>query len=1118
MKVLFGIFFAVYFFSSTALGGPDFQISSGLIQEQYERDVDEVALSSQESAIAKLSRLTKKYQGTEQEAPLLLHLAEAEQKKAALLFRIAHGIAHSNKKALDLGNYKKGMQKSAQTLTQFVLKFPHSVELSQALFMRGKAYEEIGDKLKASQDYLSLVQRFPEAEEALQAYLSLAEFSIESNMHVKAIQYLTEIEKHPESAHYPFALYKLAWSHYNLKNIPQALSFAERNIKYYQAKEKLTSSDEALLENILLDSTLFYFEGYESNPHAYSVNEALGVFKRLHLSKMLGPKIFGKMFLRFAKLLRSHGHEENLIRWKDEILHSEMGTPESLEVVLITYEYFFNKRKYAQLVEFSRDFLKVYKKHPEFDAFTKVHKTLLETAENLQSVLIKNKKADNLIEYSSILATLYDVFTQIVPEKDPRIAQIHYNLAETLFEIQDYDLATQHYRWIVDHDALGGKVSDATLKAISSRYEVLKKRQLIPSELKPQDPKMVQHKEKDPLLKEWLAWVDHSFQQSKKISKDFESFYFDSNRALYACGEVGAALERLKNFALKYSESPFAIPSASLVIDTQVESSDWESALKQSYEFLKVPKWKGTEFSVRLLEIASDASYKKIENLYLSHSFESSLKELESYLKKYPKNKRFVDALSLAGQLAIKLNDRDKAHFYFSKIISDFQKSESGHNALLARAELNLENYRFHEAVQDYRNFLSSSQKKETTDSALRKKALLVSWLSSSPGDLRLTLEQKTICTEDLELECDRYRAIDLFQTKNRLVREENLELAFENARKGRDANIGLWAFVAMAGLKELGFRDRLLLVRQFATHWDVLDPLIQYSLVSEINVFIPKIFQLNRLMMKEVAPLRAPLGGGEKYITRRIEVIHEMENAATVVMKLPWSRVRALVLNEMAALYLDFSKDLSALSSGEESSEFKRLMIPFEEKGQEMRRKAFEMASHFAIEEEPFRLISDAFFQDNPSQAEKIMFKGALPVRVAIDASLFEKKSDPSLFLMIWSQSLKLKQWHKVAYLLQEAHDKKSVSAVQLGIFKAIAFAQAGAQGEALQELEKVGGTEKLKLSLVLLSYYLNAYSREKATKVYSEIEKLQPNHTGEFMSLGKLNQILTSRAGSAL
>jgi len=304
---------------SLALAEEDdlFKVSGAAHSEQYERKVDEVASSAQENAISRLSAALKKYHGTHQEPLLLSRLAELQQQDASIRFRIAHGKAHQSHGKLDLTSYRRVMQQSIATLTQLIHSYPDYHEIAHAYFMRGKACEEIDAKAFAKQDYLYLVKNFPRSEEADSAYMSLAEFAIDAGDHAKAITYLKEVEKDSNDPHYPFALYKLSWAYYNLRNIHEALSYAERLSAFYGAKKKdqggkLYTSDEALRENVLTDATVFFFDGYEQGITGYEIDRAFSYFTKLES----GP-LRGKMLLKYAKLLRSHGHDHDLIEWKD---------------------------------------------------------------------------------------------------------------------------------------------------------------------------------------------------------------------------------------------------------------------------------------------------------------------------------------------------------------------------------------------------------------------------------------------------------------------------------------------------------------------------------------------------------------------------------------------------------------------------------------------------------------------------------------------------------------------------------------------------------------------------------------------------------------------------------
>ncbi|MBI4925381.1 MAG: tetratricopeptide repeat protein [Bdellovibrio sp.] len=1099
----------------------EFQVRSGSLQEQYERDVDEVALAAQESAIAKLHVLMKKYQNTEQESILLIKCAEAEQKKAALLFRIAHGLSHVNKKPLDLQSYRKAIEQSINTLTKFIKRFPNAADFSLTLYMRGKAYEEIRSISNATQDYLKLVNKFPGTSEALKAYMSLAEFAITANNHTLAIQYLLQIEKQPESSQYPFALYKLAWSHYNLKNISQALNYAEKNISYYQTKGVSHSSDQALLENMLQDVTLFYFDGYEQDVNKFSLQEAYHYFKKLN-----GEKVLGKMLLRFSKLLRSHGQEEDMIRFKEQMLLVEITRPETLDILLTIYEYFLNKMKYFYLAELAKNFYKIYEKQNTKgnQDFKKVHKILLLTAENLQKLIVKNKGAEDLTKYSALLVTIYDIFISLVNEGDMRVPDIHYNLAETLFQIQDYEPATTHYRWVVEHEK---KISDADLKAIACRYEVLKKKEMLPKDLIAADMRKVKIQKQGVLFEEWLSWLEiyynsSAYKKKKLKEKEFENFYFEANRALYDYGNVELAVKRFRSFAFEFPESTFSIPSASLVIDTYLASADWDSALKFSIDALPVKAWKNTEFSKRLLEVASDATFKKIENLYLSKNYTETLEQLDLFFKRFSDSSRMADGLDLAAKIALNLNEKEKAQEYFTKMIIKYPQTDRGKSSFLTRAELRLEQFQFGDSLRDYQEYFSrfyknSFQKNKELD-LLRRKILLLGWLSLNPNDLKFILEQKNICVEHLAVECDQYRA--LYFLKNKNLSESSIQFAFEKSRKAE--NKALWALVAMQDLKEFGFRDRLLLIRLLSANFDSLDPIYQYSVISELNDLIPKAFELNRMMMREVAPLRI----NEKYITRRIEVIHEMENAVTLVMKLPWQRIRALALNELSWLYLDFvsemkslklPKDLSENELKEIEEQFRKFTIPFEERGQEFRRKAFELASGAVIENKYLKQIVEPLFRDNPSQASRVSSGGyvinALPLNYDLFKQ-FQNKMPPNTqgdslreyFSVVFTQALKSRQWPKIAYLLQQMQEKSFYAPDEIGLFKTIALAEVGAQSEALVELkktqEKMSTQDKFSVNIILLSYYLNSYAMSAAQEVYHSLSSIKPENKKPFFT----------------
>jgi tetratricopeptide (TPR) repeat protein len=1174
-------------------------------RELFDRDVDKVALSSQDSAIAKLNSLARRYAGTHQEPILLAKLAELQQQKSGILFRIAHGAASrkvtpkaaNGKKgapvsvAVNLTAYRKALEDSVATLDLLIAKYPAFEEVAHAYYTRGKAYEEMEKKTEATKDYALLVKHFPEAEESSPAYMSLAEFAIEANNHPLAITYLKEIEKRPEDTHYPFALYKLAWSYYNLKNIPTALAYAEKQLAWYAAHAPAgdaikepgatsISSDDAIRENTLLDVPVFYFQSVEDKDDRYQTSKALAYFRKLESGPLLG-----RMALRFSKLLRSRDMEAELIAWKNQFITEEPKRPENLDIILITYEFLQNRRDFAKVEQSAQDIVKLYLGGTKFENLGKAQKMILDTAETLQALIVKNKQTEEALPLSKTLARMYASFTQIVDQKDPRVPQIHYNLAETLFAIKDYEGATEHYRWVAKYTETNKKtkinaevqhsVADAGIKAIAARYEVLHAKNLIATEMKatalPVDKdKKSDNVAMDPLVTDWISWIDTEMEQRESHkdvahgdAKEFDNFQFEANRCLYARGHTRDAVKRLEQFAQKHPASDYAVPSASLVIDTYLASQDWDKSFELAHTFMAVKEWKNNPFTKRLFEVSADSFFKKIEAhyalanqgaaAYRANICSETLADIDRLLKEYGSSARVADALNLAGAAALASGEKERAIGYFGRLIDaskgDGKNPGRAGDALLARAAIEEDQYLFAAAAEDYRTFLSlgdgtnaGTVKFDASKlDKLRRKTVVLTYLSGDPRQLKDTLAAKTVCNSALEDECGKYEVLAAIEHDVAIGQGPNFdetERAFNHFRKMDNSQTKtLWAIYTLLSAKHLAFRDRNLALRVVGEGYANLDPLSKFSLVPIISSEVPNAFRLNRIGMKSAAPLKA----NEKYITHRVDLIREMENAATQAMQLPWARIRAEILNETASLYLDLSQGLEALPapkgmSQDEAASYsetiRHLSVPFEEKGQDIRAKAFEIASSAGIEDEAFQAIADPFFAENPSQAKKLRATAAaetpnevsmatltsFPLGLAYTPGfenavtaerdeLLRKTPDvttrdalrkqhaiASRLYSAWLRATQDKKWPQVAFFLQEAREQKLFEAGDLSVLKAISLTQAGARGEGLSELEEgrkdLSPTMKKFATLTLARQFSHTFSTAKSRSLFCEIQ----------------------------
>jgi len=208
-----------------------------------------------------------------------------------------------------------------------------------------------------------------------------------------------------------------------------------------------------------------------------------------------------------------------------------------------------------------------------------------------------------------------------------------------------------------------------------------------------------------------------------------------------------------------------------------------------------------------------------------------------------------------------------------------------------------------------------------------------------------------------------------------------------------------------------------------------------------------------------------------------------------------------------------------------------RKITVPFEEKGQDLRSKAFQLASHYAIENSAFQDVSAPFFADNPSQAKALKKKNVggtqpastnpMAVASAIDLDLtfldsmdpathWKKKAAESVSKRSSSNSsgdalndivaaqfidgIQRKNWPKLAFFLQEAKAKNLYKPNVLSVMKSVSLGTAGAKAEALLEIEdsrsQWEGKSKLYVLAVLARHYEASYAIDRAQTFNKEIE----------------------------
>jgi tetratricopeptide (TPR) repeat protein len=1057
--------------------------------EGQDRAVDEAALTAQEDATNELVDMIRTYKNTPREADFLEKLAEVQQQSAAMEFRVVHGKAR-NGKAVDLTRYRKVMAKSIPTLTRLIESYPSNPDAAHFYFMRGVAYQETLALDLAEKDFRHLTQSYPSAPEAMPAYMALGEFAMDKNHFSEAISYFNQISLHPEDSHYPHALYKTAWSQYQSSQFSEALVTSEKLVRFLRDKKQdsSTSSSQGMLENILRDVPLFSFSS------TMPLDKTLAFFKSLDHGDA-----FGHMMVEYANLLRTHDRERDLFAWKDLVLAEESSRPESYDILLSTFDYQLNRMNFADLTKSVRDIVKAYPKHNDGDSSKRAQKLMLDASVAVQKLMLQQPEKKD--EYARYLTVIYSGFTQMAGERDPRVRSIHENLAETYFSIKDYEAAVENYRWVVNHGSFSdhsGGVSgaDAALKSIAARYETLRERKIVPDVLKAVARTKKDSAKAPQILTEWVTWIDAYVSHAGASASATDNFEFEANRCLYAQGEINQAMDRMRNFALRRSDSSFAIPAATLVVDTEIASGDWSRLYAQLGEFLRVGSWKNTAFDRRIYTLAADTKLKMAQSFASAGNQSAALAEADEFIKQYPANEHLIDALTLAGKTSIAMKNRSRAIGYFAAIAAAAPRSETAAKALLSEAKLQEERYSFSDAARTYTAYLelpSSAtaqleNRPEKRNDEIKHRILTFAWLSGDTALLDQSLANKKLCTRDLRIECERYYALRAFSYNGNGSNTKQAALsAVHYAEKASPSVRSIWAAAALKNPSVLSISRRHEMLHVLSSEWKQAEELSRFTILPSISRSVPEIFELDRAAIAQSGHLKADSAS----LTRRLKMIGEVEDYAAEASTLPWSRIRALVLNDMASIYTDLASGVRGLAyparvrSPRDRDAYRRmieqLVSPFDQKSYAIRSEAYRLASETTIEPEVYNEIARAYFQ----QGDILNSNSRKPIpRQRRDASMglalvksvdehggwhsvnLDSADVSDLLRARWAAALEAKNWPQVGYFAQEAKEKSLLKPEVTEVAKAVSLASAGAKAEGAMELADVcrsGGDSRL-------------------------------------------------------
>lgn len=996
-------------------------------QERVDRTVDQASADTQTEAERDLVSLARNYRGSAREPELLLRLSELRLEIADTLFRVDYAPGEGSEKKAYIGTIRR----SLEPLSRLIEEHSKAAEFPRALFLRGKAHRLLGNAKPALKDFEAFLARYSSREEADLAAIGVADLSIELKNYARVPAVLEPISRNSSSPLYGIALQKRAWSFHAQGMQSRAVSELKRLAKFFKAQSssgELPRGLAAIRASILDDVPSVAYAAFREDPRRFNLYQADALLKSF--DRGAG---YRDMAAQFTERLRAADLASEIGTWKRIVLRSDPSKQDNLGPFAGILEYDLGREAYREAIEDARDVARILTAHPKSEDAESARALLVKTADVLTKRIADYKKNSKSSEAEKHLLALFPLIDQSLDKKDFRRIAVRWNLAGTLESLERYDSAASLYRWIEKNWENGGtpvagvSAQAAGIKAISARYESLRRAGVIPKDLavKASSRVSIQAAQRQSLM-EWIAWVDEAASRAdSKTQEQISHFIFEGNRGLYAGGLTELALDRSKRLAADRPGSIVAAPSASLVMDTWIARKNWEKVESLALEFADVKGWKSGDFSKKMLEQASNARLKRAEDAYARKAYAEARNHGNEFVGRYPQSPRAVDAQGIACNSSIRLHEADAALSCLEGVVRMAPGTQVAREALKNAALIEDGRFRFLESARLYMRYLNSPGTKLSQDelTRVRRRILRLTRASGDAEEMRQAASRKSNCTGQLKQECERNLAI-----ASLIGQSESQSAALHSVQKSRSAAPALraiWATHAIGQWESLSPRSARTVVAALIRHWKDTEASTRYFLIPRLSQKLPEVMKKDRERLRE-----RRLTDNAQSILKRIQALQAWETAAAEIGQLPLSSVQAAVLSQTHGAYEDLVSELKELEAPKGSNEAQK---------KEHRRLIAKMSEPFVLKA---RKIRDHWAALERQRSVGMKMEGI--------AGIWDRKGQTnSAINKEWPKALREKEWSRVAFFAEESSDLR-MPGDWVKAARAVSLAHSGAFAEA--------------------------------------------------------------------
>ncbi len=517
--------------------------------ERQDRLVDIVAYESQDRAERSLILRIEKLGGTKAAPDFSVRLADLLKEKVDVGFRLqGHYPKYKDKYKKDLIEWLK--------VSRTVLPYITQAEGADRMqFYIGSALDEMLDKKNALREYIVFLNTYKESDFRKPSIMAATMIQFNNGDHLGVLKWIDEVAEADGSPYQVHALYRRAWSQFNVREFRLAIKSLHKILKV---------PNNMLTELACRDQASFAGEAIERRAESLSVKESLEMMK----DSCTTPENLQKSQVWLVKILRSRKMAPEMEQWLDwsRSRGSKIAWLDGAEVVS---EFYFNNRNWKAWLalqgrageELKDERSATYVRHLEG------------RLQELRDAILKNKQATDVNSLVDVYHKGNLIWIPMLSEVKLQ-ARAWWNMGELYSALTQWAQATNAY---AQSEVLEASV-DTTYRKLSSRTQELVK-DLGRPELKAR--KYVAKAEGEQRVKDLEVWLNGISTSDRNA--DWRKFWYVAREYKVARGVSQDVIQEIEE-RLKEDLSDLSDKDrkrwVSFCVETHVLNTEWQRVVE----------------------------------------------------------------------------------------------------------------------------------------------------------------------------------------------------------------------------------------------------------------------------------------------------------------------------------------------------------------------------------------------------------------------------------------------------------------------------------------------------------------------------------------------------------